>query len=177
VPADAVWCTLCFATLRPQAAAPVPSEPTPSEPAPSAPEPFAMPLTAAVTAPVLSAPVHPVPVHSAPVLSAPVPTQPVPAAPAPAGPVATAVAEQVEDAAVTWPCTACGERVPLDAMVCPRCGGAFMGGVNPNVSLNLPGIGDLGSMSTGAKFGVMAGGATLLTALFVLVLFILGHVF
>jgi len=160
VPADGAWCTLCFAQLRTQ-------EPEPVAPAPVTPEPFAMPLAAAVTAPVLSAPVPTQPV---------VPTQSVPTQPpAPAvAPVATAV---IEEAAPTWPCSGCGDRVSLDEMVCPSCGTAFLGGVNPNVSLKIPGVGDLVGMSTGAKFGVMAGGATVLTTVIVLFLLILGHIF
>jgi hypothetical protein len=147
-------------------------------PEPSAPEPFTPPLAAAVTAPVLSAPVL-----SAPVLSAPVPSQPVaaapvvPATPAPvpvAAPVATAI---VESPAPTWPCSSCSARVPLDETVCPSCGTAFLGGVNPNVSLKIPGVGEVVGLSTGARFGLMAGGAFVLTTAIVLLLVILGHIF
>jgi hypothetical protein len=67
--------------------------------------------------------------------------------------------------------------VPLEAMVCPTCGAAFMGGVSPTVSLNIPGVGDLAGISAGAKFGVMAGGAVVFTTVIVLLLLILGHIF
>lgn len=115
-----------------------------------------MPLAAAVTAPVLTAPVL-----TAPVLSAPVPT-------------ATAVIEQGPP---SWPCSGCSEQVSFEATVCPRCGTEFMGGVNPNVSLKVPGVGDLVGMSAGAKFGVMAGGAAVLATVLVLILMVLGHIF
>jgi len=98
-------------------------------------------------------------------------------------PAAVAVAEHVapiipsESAVPTWPCTGCGEQVPLEEMNCTRCGTAFMGGVSPSVSLHVPGVGDLGSMSPGGRFGVMAGGAAIVMAVFVLLALILGHLF
>jgi hypothetical protein len=52
-----------------------------------------------------------------------------------------------------------------------------MGGVTPNVSLHVPGVGDLGSMSPGGRFAVMAGGAAIVTVLFVLLALVLGHIF
>ena len=122
-----------------------------------------MPLTAAVTAPVLSAPVPSQPLAPAPMVPAPVPA-----------PVATAV---VESPAPTWPCNSCSAQVPLEETVCPSCGTAFLGGVNPNVSLKIPGVGDVVGLSTGAKFGLMAGGALVLTTAIVLLLLILGHIF
>ena len=127
-----------------------------------------MPLTAAVTAPVLSAPVPSQPLAPAPVSPAPVAPVPV------AAPVATAV---VESPAPTWPCASCSARVALEETVCPGCGTAFMGGVNPNVSLKLPGVGEVVGLSAGAKFGLMAGGAFVLTTAIVLLLLILGHIF
>jgi hypothetical protein len=89
-------------------------------------------------------------------------------------PTATAV---VEAPAPTWPCSGCDEQVPLEEMACPRCGTAFMGGVTPTVSLKVPGVGDLVSMSPGGRFGVMAGGATVFAALLLLVALVLGHIF
>jgi hypothetical protein len=120
-------------------------------------------------------------VHAAelePTAAAPEPVampQPVPfAAPVLSVPVATAVVEPV---AATWPCSSCSELVSLEAMACPCCGTAFMGGVNANVSLKVPVVGELVGMSGAAKFGVMAGGATLFTTLLLLVLVVLGHLF
>jgi hypothetical protein len=81
----------------------------------------------------------------------------------------------VEAPAPTWPCTSCDERVPLDETACPRCGTGFMGGVNPNVSLKVPGVGELVGMSPGGRFGVMALGAAVVAAVCVLLFLILGH--
>lgn len=65
--------------------------------------------------------------------------------------------------------------MPLEEMSCPSCGTAFMGGVSPNVSLRVPGVGDLAEMSAGGRFGVMAAGAVLISGALVLVFLILGH--
>jgi hypothetical protein len=80
-------------------------------------------------------------------------------------------------AAPTWPCTSCDARVPLEEMNCPRCGTAFMGGGSPAVSLHVPGVGNLATMSPGGRFGVMAAGAALVTVVLVLVALVLGHLF
>jgi hypothetical protein len=77
----------------------------------------------------------------------------------------------------TWPCVSCGTSVPLEEMTCPHCGTAFMGGGSPTVSLHVPGVGDLTTMSPGGRFGVMAGGAAVVTLVLVLVALILGHLF
>lgn len=105
----------------------------------------------------------------------PVPEPVVAASLLPPAPTAVAVAEPA--AAPTWPCSSCDARVPLEETACPRCGTAFMGGVTPNVSLHVPGVGDLGSMSPGGRFAVMAGGAAIVTVLFVLLALVLGHIF
>ena len=148
VPADAAWCTLCFARLR-------------SEAAPAAPLPA--PTPAPTPAPPVAAPVAP-----------PVPPL-APAVPvAPAAPAATTV---LDAPAPTWPCSSCDARVPLEETSCPLCGTAFMGGVNPNVSLKVPGVGDLVSMSPGGRFGVMAGGAAVVATVLLLLFLLLGHIF
>ena len=97
----------------------------------------------------------------------------------PAAPLLTPTATVVAEAVSTpsWPCESCDERVPLDEMTCPRCGSGFMGGVNPAVSLHVPGVGDLVSMSPGGRFGVMAGGAAMVTVVLLLVALVLGHLF
>jgi len=92
-----------------------------------------------------------------------------------AAPVATALIDPA--VAPTWPCTSCGTQVALDEMACPSCGTPFMGGVSPNVSLKVPGVGDLATMTSGMKFAVIAGGATLVSLLMVLVFLVLGHIF
>jgi predicted lipid-binding transport protein (Tim44 family) len=99
------------------------------------------------------------------------------ATPQPVGLAVAPLATAVLEADPTWPCSGCSEQVSLEAMACPRCTTAFMGGVNPNVSLKVPVVGELVGMSGAAKFGVMAGGATLFTTLLLLVLVVLGHLF
>lgn len=52
-----------------------------------------------------------------------------------------------------------------------------MGGASPAVSLHVPGVGNLATMSPGGRFGLMAGGAALVTVVLVLVALVLGHLF
>jgi hypothetical protein len=52
-----------------------------------------------------------------------------------------------------------------------------MGGVGPTVSLRVPGVGDLASMSSGGRFGVITAGAVVVTVLLFLVALVLGHLF
>jgi len=110
----------------------------------------------------------PAPLSAAPVAAAPVAAAPVAvAAPAPAAP----------SSEPTWPCASCQTRVPLAETACPNCQTPFMGGVNPDVSLRLPGVGDLASMSRGARVALMAGGTVVLAVLLVVVYLVLGHIF
>lgn len=164
MPADAAWCTLCFARLQPHAVTPAQAPEPPVAALAPAPVPF---VSAPAPLPAAPAPLPPAPVLSppAPVLAAPIP---------PPAPATTALAEPPSP---TWPCSSCDERVPLEEMACPRCGTAFMGGVKPDVSLRVPGVGDLVSMSTGGRFGIMAGGGAVFALLLVLVLLVLGHLF
>ena len=201
VPADASWCTLCFARLdaAPAAAA------APVAPAlPVAPAPVAAPVAGRHAAPssdVLTAPVpgvdpwvaaaiaEAVPVQAEPQALAPVlpvapPPPPVaplpPAVPVLEAPVLAAPAAAVATATVeapTWPCSTCGHRVAFDLTACPDCGMPFMGGVSPQVSLRVPGVGELTSLTPGMKFAFIAGGAALITGVLVLLFLVLGHIF
>ena len=138
---------------------------------PVAPAPALAPYTPAHAAPVAPfvayepVPLSPDPLAQAP-LAAPVATAPV------AAPAAVATVE-----APTWPCTSCGTSVDFAEMTCPSCHTPFMGGVTPDISLKVPGVGDLVHMSSGVKFGVMAGGAAALAGILVLLFLILGHIF
>jgi len=96
---------------------------------------------------------------------------------APVAPVAPVAIVVAEPAAPVWPCSGCAEQVSLDEMACPRCGTPFMGGVSPSVSLHVPGVGDLGSMSPGGRFGFMAAGAAVITVVLFLAALVLGHLF
>lgn len=233
MPAEASWCSLCFARLgaaevpavpttpvAPPPVAPAPTVAAPAVPAPVLPAPAVLPPHPAVapvvetlTAPVPgvdpwvaaaiaeaplapTAPVVPAPVAPAapvlPVLADPLPVPPVaydlptvagaPVAPAPvaaasvaAAPVAPAAVATVE--APSWPCTACGALVDFAESACPSCHTPFMGGASPDISLKVPGVGDLVHMSSGMKFGVMAGGAAVLATVLVLLFLVLGHIF
>ena len=138
-----------------------------------------------VAAAIAETPLAPAPApyaaaHAAPpVAYEPLPLLPDPLAPAPVAaqaPVAApAAVATVESPA--WPCTSCGTRVDFAEMACPNCQTPFMGGVTPDISLKVPGVGDLVHMSSGVKFGVMAGGAAALAGILVLLFLILGHIF
>jgi hypothetical protein len=148
--------------VTPAPVTPAPATSQPATPEPTTPEPVALapePVTG-----VAFSPLSPF---------AALPPAPVPSAPAAS--VATAVLDPV--ASPTWPCTSCDAHVALDEMTCPSCGTPFMGGVNPNVSLKVPGVGDLATMTSGMKFTVIAGGAVLFSLLLVLVFLVLGHIF
>jgi hypothetical protein len=119
----------------------------------------------------------PAPLAPAPLPPAPAVPAPVSSAPAVPAPVASAPAAVATVAAPTWPCTACGTLVGFTESACPDCTTPFMGGASPDISLKVPGVGDLVHMSSGAKFGVMAGGAATLAGVLVLLFLILGHIF
>jgi hypothetical protein len=127
---EADWCSLCYHDLRPAPAAVVVPEPTPayggSDP---------------LTAPLLDLLLPATPATPAVPAAAPV------AAPS-AVPVAAAPAEP---AAAGWPCSRCGARNALDAVMCRDCGGAFLGGASDTPSLVLPGVGDVTKLSRGAR--------------------------
>jgi hypothetical protein len=130
---------------------------------------------AQTVAPAPAAPLAPAAsVLPPPALLAPVPVPPATFAPAPLAPAPAAVAT---GASPTWPCTACGTRVDFAETTCPNCTTPFMGGASPDISLKVPGVGDLVHMSSGMKFGVMAGGAATLAGVLVLLFLILGHIF
>ena len=135
--ADAPWCTLCYADLRPKAALAVPV-PTvgPATVAHCAPagDPLTQPLLAFLP---------------------PVPTQvPLPA-PAQATPAVLAVAGQVP---VTWPCDQCGAANPMTVMACTDCGSAFLAAERSSNTpmLVLPVVGDIGRLSRGQRIGLAA---------------------
>jgi hypothetical protein len=113
------------------------------------------------------------------------PAAPLAAVPplAPAAPLAAVVPPAPAAAAAAapaarpnWPCPSCGEQVSFDEMTCPRCQTPFLGGVNPDVSLKLPVVGDVVAMSPGARFAFMAGGAAVLATVLVLLFLVLGHI-
>lgn len=138
---DAQWCTLCYADLRP----PVPvAEPTPAAS-------YAVPeiTTAAVLDP-LTAPLA---------LLDPAPEQPPSEQPSEQPPP--------ETESVSWPCSRCGSRVPLDAANCLRCGAPFLeGDAVPGRLTEL-------TSSPGTKVLIMIGGAVVVGLVFFAILFLI----
>jgi hypothetical protein len=185
VPSEASWCSLCFAPLSVAAAPAV----APAPVVPAQPESVVTPVDPWVAAEIAAAPVAYEPVACQPVAYEPLPLPPAPVLEAPAAPVAPAAQPMVAEAPApvatavatvdtpTWPCSTCDARVDLAEAACPGCGTPFMGGANGDVSLKVPGVGDLVHMSAGTKFGVMAGGAVGISMVLVLLFLVLGHIF
>jgi hypothetical protein len=73
-----------------------------------------------------------------------------------------------------WPCPSCGQSVSLERTDCEACGTPFMGGRQATVSLKVPGVGDIATLSPGGRVGFMAGAALVLMVVLFLVYLILG---
>jgi hypothetical protein len=132
--ADAQWCSLCHHDLRPAPVAPPVQVPAPSRPEHDRTDPL--------TAPLLDLVLPPVPPAAAVV------PEPSPA-PEPTAPVQAALQE--------WPCTSCGARNPLSMTICSVCGSAFLAAAQTQVSLVVPGVGDLQHLSRGQRIAVAGG--------------------
>lgn len=155
----AQWCTLCFADLRPPAPAP---EPEPEPVAVPVPEPVAV-GAAAASAPLI--PLQPLPPH--PILDAPMFDAPILD-----GPVSKPADVTLADRG--WPCHQCGRSVALDLTECDACGSPFLGGSTVDISLRVPGVGDLASLSSGRRIGFMAGAALALMLVLTVIYLVLG---
>jgi hypothetical protein len=174
VASGAPWCTLCFTDLRP--AAPSRAEAAAPPPAPARAHAQAsgsayVPAHAQSRAPA-SAPSY----ELAPLYEpAPSPAALIEALPPSIldGPVATQA--DIRLAEPGWPCQGCGAVVALDLADCPHCGGSFLGGSKVEVSLRIPGVGDMAKMSPAGRAGVMAGLAGVLALVLVLLYLVLGH--
>jgi hypothetical protein len=65
----------------------------------------------------------------------------------------------------TWPCVACGQRVPVELNACPGCGIGFLAQVSQaNPVLRVPGVGDVSRFSPPVRLA-LAGGIGLLLAI------------
>lgn len=175
VAAGAPWCTLCFADLRPRSVA------TEAAATPAGAEVPAVPAEAAATA--LASAVDPLTAPLATLLAPPAPVASAGAvAPAmdqaPAGPDEPRVVKRadVDLATPSWPCGACGASVPLNLDACPVCGGRFLGGAEPGISLDLPVVGDVVRLGPGQRWAVVGVGAAVVTVVLFLVLALLGSV-
>jgi hypothetical protein len=170
VPANAAWCSLCFADLRAPVAAPV------REPAVVA-ATASLPLATVdqVAADSATPAAHPhVPTHAA---------QPAGAAPVeepdPLAALEAAAVQAANPAAPspTWPCPQCGAKVAMDMDFCNECGAGFLSGVADGASVRLPVVGEVKTMSSSQRLmmGVMV--AVALMAVIVALAFIGGHLF
>jgi ribosomal protein L40E len=132
--ADAQWCSLCHHDLRP---APAPAPVAPSVPVQASydgPDPLTAPLLDLVLPPVPAAAAVPV------VVPQPSPTP-----------------EAVQTSLQEWPCTSCGTRNPLALTACTTCGSKFLAAASEELSLVVPGVGDLQKLTRGQRIGVAGG--------------------
>jgi ribosomal protein L40E len=63
----------------------------------------------------------------------------------------------VQSALQEWPCSSCGSRNPLATTICSTCGSKFLAAASEELSLVVPGVGDLGRMSRGQRIAVAGG--------------------
>ena len=154
VPAEADWCSLCYASLRVQVAAPEPQFVPPADPAftPAAPAYAAAGPTTAYNP-----------------LTAPIATLAPPAGPA------APTADIAGEPRATWPCGRCESAVPIELDTCDSCGASFLH--SGDADLRLPLIGNLKDIDSGKKAWIMVGGSLGLIVVFLLVSFVLSLVF
>ena len=152
VRADAPWCTLCYADLRP---APAPVAVVAAPAATAAEELAALaydPLTAPLALVEAGGHGH---VSSGSL---------------------TETAESAASEKVTgWPCTRCGAVVSFDESACSSCGTEFLAGAagEPDFVQRIA----AGGISTGKQVMIIAGGTVGLVALLLIVLLIAGAIF
>lgn len=153
VRADAPWCTLCYADLRP---APKPVAMAAASPASAAAEELA-----ALAYDPLTAPLALVEAGGHGQVSGGTPTETA----------ESAASEKVSG----WPCTRCDTVVSFDESVCSSCGTGFLDGAagEPDFVQRI----GAGGISTGKQVMIIAGGTVGLVALLLIVLFIAGAIF
>jgi RNA polymerase subunit RPABC4/transcription elongation factor Spt4 len=162
VPADADWCSLCYASLRAQPApAQVAEQPAPAYAASVAYDPLTAPASLLAELSELAGDASPVPVrtgrhaarHAAPQTG----HQTGHPAGDQAGPPAAYPAAYLAPRAATWPCRKCTAEVPMEQDSCPVCGGGFLDA--GEISVRLPLIGDAKTLEGSKKAWVIVGGA------------------
>ena len=160
----APWCTLCYADLRPKAAAPTDvSEPAVAMATPQS-DNSALVAAVAVADP-LTAPLSALAPDSAPEAAPETATAAPPPMPRHAGP----------SAAPTWPCLGCGARMAMSEDACHACGRPFLT-ADSVPSLSLPGLGDVSKMDKMQRAFLTVGGVIGVMFLFVLLAFLGGKV-
>jgi RNA polymerase subunit RPABC4/transcription elongation factor Spt4 len=153
VPTEAQWCSLCFADLR----EPAPVREPVSVPAAPAEAIAAAPSSVARTDPDVLLGLPERPSHDVPEVVAP---------------AAAAPAEAVE---VKWPCSRCGEQVPLSLDTCPACGSGFLAGATTTASVRLPVVGDIQRLSRTQRLVFGLGISLIVMVVLVLLATIGGH--
>jgi hypothetical protein len=135
VPAEAQWCSLCFADLR---------EPTPVRERVSVP---AASTAAREEASVAAAAPSPNGVRPDPdaLLGLPKPAADIDGDD-------TSAADEPEQ--VKWPCLTCGEQVPISLDACQSCGAGFLAGSTTQPTARLPMVGDLQRLSRNQRLGL-----------------------
>jgi hypothetical protein len=166
VPAEAQWCSLCFADLR---------EPAPARERVSVPAGAETVAVAAETAGTTAA----LPTAARPagddLLGLRERTEAVAAAPL-AEPTEDEAPEEVPEEA-KWPCLTCGEQVPISLDACHACGAGFLAGSTTQPSVHLPVVGDLGRMSRNQRLALGFGLCLVVMVILVVLAAVVGHVF
>jgi hypothetical protein len=132
----APYCSLCHADFRPRPAV------VEAPPVPTQVQAVVDPLTAPLLDVALPAPALAPAVES------------VAAEAVPAVPAARAEAH--------WPCHTCGTSNPLSNTLCGACGRPFLAAASEQMSVVVPGIGDMMRLSRGERIAIAAGGALLI---------------
>jgi hypothetical protein len=164
-PETVPWCSLCYADLRPVPAAAVPATRNDAiiDVPPAAPDTLGDAAQDPLTAPIstlLSPPAE---------LTAPAAA--VETAPEPSSDAADALPGVVDTqlASATWPCSRCRAQVPLLLDACNECGAGFLNGAIPPPTMSLPIVGDVQRLSKVQRFGLAAGLAVAIVAVFLAV--------
>ena len=142
---DAPWCTQCFFDLR-------------------APEPAPEPVR-----------------HSAPVTAPPTAAYGAPAPDPLTAPLAVLTGEQTvpgqvgaEEPERTWPCSSCQTENGYDLDECSACGTGFLDGIHEgDVSLVIPGVGDIAQMTRNKAMGLAFAGIGVVMLLVLVIGFLL----
>jgi hypothetical protein len=158
VPAEAQWCSLCFADLR---------EPTPVRERVSVPAASTAALAeASVAAPAPNG-VRPDPDALLGL--------PKPAADSVTDDVAEAEEPAEEPEEAKWPCLTCGEQVPISLDACQSCGAGFLAGSSSQPSARLPVVGDLQRLSRNQRLAFGFGMCMVVMILLIVLATIGGH--
>jgi ribosomal protein L40E len=169
VPADADWCSLCYASLRVQPApAQVAEQPAPAYAVSVAYDPLTAPVSLLAELSELAGDASPVPVRTGRHAARHAAPQAAPQTGHHAAPPAAYLAPR----AATWPCRKCTAEVPMEQDSCPVCGGGFLDA--GEISVRLPLIGDAKTLEGSKKAWVIVGGAFAIIVAFLAFAMVIG---